>query len=133
MRDPQVKQIRDIKSLVKYFHLCTSVTAKFPDWLIKTSGRYLTLLLDGYDEASVDNNFIINDIIGRKVLTECGLIITSRPAASSHLHNIVDCRAEVLGFTQENRLNFIENALQNDNDKIEKLQEFFQTNPFCNP
>ncbi|XP_065918394.1 NACHT, LRR and PYD domains-containing protein 12-like isoform X2 [Dysidea avara] len=132
MRDPQVKQIRDIPSLVKYFHLGASVTAKFPDWLIKTSGRYLTLLLDGYDEASVDNNFIINDIIGRKVLTECGLIITSRPAASSHLHSIVHCRAEVLGFTQEDRLNFIENALQNDNDKIENLQEFFQTNPFLN-
>ena len=132
MRDPQVKYITDIQSLVKYFCFSDSAISKVVEWFIETSGKYLTILLDGYDEASVGNDFIINDIIGRKILTECGLIITSRPAASSHLHDIVDCRAEVLGFTEEDRLDFIHNALQNDINKIEKLKEFFQSNAFLN-
>ena len=64
MRDPQIKQITDISSLVKCFQLPNSVAAKISDWLIETSGRYLTLLLDGYDEA---NNLIINEIISQRL------------------------------------------------------------------
>ena len=47
------------------------------------------------------NHFIVNGIIGHQILPKCGIIITSHPAASSRLHDIVNCRAEVLGFTEE--------------------------------
>ena len=127
MRDPGVKSIIDIPSLVKYFNLNAEITA----WLNETSGKHLTVLLDGYDEASEDD-FIINRVVGREVLTECGLIITSRPVASSHFHERVNCRVEVLGFTEEDRLNFIQTALQNNTDEVEKLKNFFKTNPFLN-
>ena len=133
MRDPQVKSITSILSLVKYFYENNELSNKITDWLVKTNGNYLTIILDGYDEVSEGNkNLFINDIIKRKKLTKCGVVITSRPAASSHLHSIVDCRAEVLGFTDDDRQNFIQNALQDQNSKIDDLKGFLQSNPFLN-
>ncbi|XP_065918812.1 protein NLRC3-like [Dysidea avara] len=134
MHDPQIKEITNIESLLKYFCLVDTIIGKVTDWLIQTRGRYISILLDGYEGGFVGDNKsnIINDIIGRKVLTECGLIITSRPTASFHLRDIVDCRAKVLGFTEKDRLDFIQSALQNNIVKIERIKEYLQTNPFLN-
>ena len=88
--------------------------------------------IDGYDEASEDNgsHCIHNDIIGRKALVKCALVITSRPAASALLHNRVNCKAEVLGFTEIDRKNYnIKSALKGAVDKIEQLENFLQSNP----
>ena len=103
MRDPRVKLMTDVYSLVKYFCHSDHLTKIITDWLIETSGEHLAIILDGYDEISEDDksHFIHSDITGRKALVKCALVITSRPAASAHLHNRVNCRAEVLGFTEE--------------------------------
>ena len=132
LRDPRVKNITNISSLVNYFYEGNALVSKITDWLVKTDGEYLTIVLDGYDEVSEGCNFFINDIINRKKLTKCGLVITSRPTASSNLHSIVDCRAEVLGFTEEDRQDFIQNALSNQNGLIKDLKSFLQSNPFLN-
>jgi len=122
MRDPQVKSIKCISSLIKYFFEVNELSSKIANWLVKTNGEYLIIVLDGYDEVSKENtNLFINDIIKRKKLTKCGVVITSRPAASSHLHTLVDCRAEVFGFTENHRQDFIQNALQGQSSKIEDL------------
>jgi len=44
----------------------------------------------------------------------------------------VDCRAEVLGFTEEDRKSFIYTALETEPDKIRDLEIFLQSNPFLN-
>ena len=136
MHNPQVmKQITSTWSLVKYFCLDDEVTRKLTDWLIRTNGRYLTILLDGYNECFVTENkdyFIIDSIIGRKVLTECGLVITSRRAALSHLCDIANRRAEVLGFTEEARLNFIQSAVQGNYGKILQLEKYLKCNEILN-
>ena len=133
MRDPQVNLISDVMTLVKYFYQSDTLACKVTDWLVDTDGKYLTIVLDGYDEVSEDNkSHFLKDIISRKWLMKCGLVITSRPSASSNLHNIVDCRAEVLGFTEEDQKNFIKSALQGQTDKIKKLECFLQSNPFIN-
>ena len=51
--------------------------------------------------------------------------------ATLHLHDIegLSCRAEILGFTEEDRLSFIHNSLTGQNDKIKKLTEFLSNNP----
>ena len=76
--------------------------------------------------------FITHGIIRRQKLPKCDIIVTSRPSASSHLHSIVDCRAEVLGFTEENRENFIQEALVGQNNKIKELTHFVISNPSLN-
>ena len=135
MRDPQVKRITNVASLVSYFCDDTALTGKITDWLVETEGKYLTILLDGYDEISEGNrNYFMEDIIYHQKLTKCSLVITSRPMASSHLHNIVDCRAEVLGFTKEDRLAFIQTALDayGQTSKVKDIVDHLQSNPFLN-
>ena len=134
LRDPQIKNITSVKSFVNHFCQSDSLTNKITDWLVETRGEYLTIILDGYDEMCENNKncFIVDGIIGRQKLPKCGIIITSRPAATAHLHDVVNCRAEVLGFTEEDRQNFIHDALAGQTDKIDELGHFLTNNPFLN-
>ena len=134
IHDPQIKNITSVKSFVNHFCQSDSLTNKITDWLIETRGEYLTIILDGYDKMCKNNKncFIVDGIIGRQKLSKCGIIITSRPAATAHLHNIVNCRAEVLGFNEEDRQNFIHDALAGQTDKIDELAHFLTNNPFLN-
>ena len=134
LRNPQLKNITDVHSFVKFFCQSDSLTNKITDWLIDTGGEYLTVVLDGYDEMSEEhkNNFIVDGIIGRQKLPKCGIIITSRPAATAHLHNIVNCRAEVLGFTEADRQTFVQDALVGQNEKIKELTHYLANNPSLN-
>ena len=131
MRDPKIKTITDIQSLVKFFCQGDTLTNKITDWLIETNGEYLAIVLDGYDEISTENksHCIIDSIINRQILPRCTGIITSRPAASLHLHDKVTCRAEILGFRVEDKQDFIQNALKGQN---EGLKGFLQLNPSLN-
>ena len=63
-------------------------------------------------------NSFVADIINRVILPECDLVVTSRPTASVHLRDKADCRVEVLGFTEENRLDYVKHALEGSDDKI---------------
>jgi len=128
MRDPRVQSITSVKSFIKHFNLGKSLNDKVVKWLIETNGKYLTIVFDGFDEVSrpFENYFINDDLIGRKVLPECDLIITSRTATSANLQPIVEYRAEVLGFTESDRKDFIQKALQNQADELEN---FLKSNP----
>ena len=134
MRDPKVKNITDVPSLVKFFCQSDTLTSKITEWLVETNGKYLAVVLDGYDEISTESrsHCIIDRIVNRQILPECAVIITSRPTASLHLHDKVTCRAEILGFSTECRQSFIQNALKGQNDKIKKLIGFLQSNPSLN-
>ena len=131
LRDPMVKKITDVQSLVKCFFHTKTLAAKITDWLIETGGEYFTILLDGYDEMSKENksHCIIDQIINHQILSKCGIIITSRPGFSVHLHDKVCCRAEILGFSRKDQQDFIQNALKGKNDKIKQLNGFLQSNP----
>ena len=133
-RDPSIKQITKIPLLVEYFCHSYVLSNKITDWLIKTDGKYLTIVVDGYDEFSTDgkNHGIVDSIITRQVLTQCSIVITSRPIASSRLHGIVNCRAEVLGFTEKDQKDFIHSALHGQNDKIKELNEYLVANQHLN-
>ena len=91
-------------------------------------------MFDGCDEVSEEDrkNSIIAHIIYRRIFSKCCLVITSRPTASSNLHSIVDCRVEVVGFTEEDRLDYIKTALQGNDDKIKALTLYLQSNPTIN-
>ena len=134
LRDPYVKQIKNIRSFVYYFFQSDALSNKITDWLVKTDGKHFVIIIDGYDEVAMDDDsYFINDsIITRKVLTQCGIVIASRPVASSCLHDVVNCRAEVLGFTEKDRQDFIHTAFQNESDKIEELNEYLLANQQLN-
>ena len=118
MHDPKLKNIVNIESLVKHFYHSEILANKIINVLKATDGRYLTIVIDGYSEDS-KNSFITDCIIGRKILVQCDVVITSCSPASSHLSKIINHRALVLGFTKSNQINFINTALKNSDSNIE--------------
>ena len=113
--------------ILKSSQMATSV-AKYVN---ANNGEDLAMVLDGYDELTEQdrqNSFIV-DIIYRRILPKCLLVITSRPTASLHLHNLIDCRIEIVGFTEENRLGYIRNVLPNSHEEI---IQYLQSNPTIN-
>ena len=128
MHDPKMKNLTNIELLVNHFIKSEILASKITKWLIETNGKYLTIIIDGYSKVC-KNSFITNDIIGRKTLTQCGLVITSRSAASSHLSKIVNHKALVLGFSMGNHITFINTALKDSHSKINHFKDYLHFNP----
>jgi len=81
-------------------------------------------VFDGYDEISDENRkkSFLADVVNRKVLSQCCIVITSHSTASSHLH----------GFTEEDRLDYIKTALPGKDDQVKILQQYLQSNHTIN-
>ena len=137
LRDPYIKQITCLKKLVSYA-ICLSEQNKtvelITEYLENTSGLHATIVFDGYDEISMEirQNSFITKIINKQCLKLCGLVITSRPTASAVLHAICDCRVEILGFTKEDRMEYIKQSLEGNLYEIAQLEAYLEKNPFIN-
>ena len=89
LRDPSLQQIESVDDLLQLFYKrhknTTEITSACSEYLSKNDGKSLTLLLDGYDEypSDLQKHSLIADIIKRQVLPLCGLVVSSRPHASS--------------------------------------------------
>ena len=135
MRQCNFKNMVTVHSFVQYMVKSDEITvACLEKYLLQTEGKDLVIVFDGYDEISTKDrkNSIIVDIIYRRLFAKCCLVITSRPTASADLHSIVDCRVEIVGFTEEDRLDYIQTALQGDKSKVEALTLYLQSNPTIN-
>ena len=134
LRQYNFKTMVSLESFVQYMVKSTQMTASLTKYLLQTEGNNLIIVLDGYDEISDEDRktSIVADIIDRKILAKCCLVITSRPTASSNLRSVVDCRIEIVGFTEKNRLDYIQTALQGNNDKVEALKMYLWSNPTIN-
>ena len=128
MHDPKIGKIVNVELLVKHVFQSEILANKITDWLIETDGKHLIIIIDGYSE-DYGNKFIIDDIIGRKILTRCSIVITSRLAASSHFYEVVNHKALLLGFTKNNQVSFINNALKGSDFKINHLKDYLYSNP----
>ena len=73
----------------------------------------MSLIFDGYDgyPETLQLNGFISDILQRKVLSCCNLVVTSRPHASAYLHTNCDRFTEILGFTEEDQRNYMIRSL----------------------
>ena len=134
LRDPAITNMVMLEHLTQYVLNNSKKGSELSDHLFETKGKDLTIIFDGYDEMSEEDrkNSLVAKIISRKVLPECDLVITSRPTASLHLRDIADCRVEVLGFTEEDRLDYIKYALEGSLEKIEFLQSYLRSNTTIN-
>ena len=137
LRDPAIKDIKSVDSLIRYMYRCTydddetrkisNVCAKH---LMNTGGSNVTVILDGFDELShlENQNYFILDLLYKNVLPLCKIVVSSRPAASKDLDKIADVKVEILGFTEENRQIFIKNELKDDSAKLLRLQSYLKEN-----
>ena len=134
LRDPNLKTMVILENLTQYLCSNNKRGSELSEYLLQTEGKDLTIIFDGYDEMSEEDrsNSLVAKIISRNVLPQCDLVVASRPTASLHLRDTADCRVEVLGFTEEDRLDYIQQALQGSHDKIEVLQSYLQSNSTIN-
>ena len=134
LRQCNFKNMISVENFIQYVIKSSQMSMDLTKYLFQTEGKDLAIVFDGYDEISEEDrkSSIIADIIDRRIFAKCCLVITSRPIASSNLHSIVDCRVEIVGFTEKDRLDYIQTALQGSNDKVEALSLYLQSNPTIN-
>jgi len=92
LREFNVNEILTVEGFVQYAVSSSEITRSLVWYMIETKGRDVAVVLDGYDEISEEGRkkSFISQIVGREVFSQCCLVITSRPTASSHLHDRVD-------------------------------------------
>ena len=129
LRDPTIQKMSSLKELLQYFCCKHSIEGEDAAMCIKhissNQGKFLTLLLDGYDEMPEElrGNSLIADILNRQVLPDCSLIVSSRPHASLLLRKQASLRVDILGFSEEEQKHYIEHSL-NDQSQIKQLNTY---------
>ena len=83
------------------------------------------LTADEYPE-ELQKNSLIADILKRKVLPYCALVVSSRPHATVHLRERATVRVDILGFTEVERNQFIQQALKEQPQSIKELTQYLE-------
>ena len=135
LRDPSLYEIRSINDIINLIYkgdkISPEVVNMCSSYLLKNGGKSIALLMDGYDEYPeyLQKHSLIADIIRRQVLPLCGLVVSSRPYASEHLHKQATIRVDILGITETDREYYIKLALPDQPHKIEELTQYLHQNP----
>ena len=132
LRNPAVQKMSLIDDLLQSFcrrdRRATETAFACSDYLSENNGEDLALLLDGYDEypEGSRNDSLVADILKRKVLPCCGLIVSSRPHASVSLREQATVRVDILGFTETEREHYIKESMKDQPQKIDELTQYLQ-------
>ena len=135
LRDPSVQKAKLIKDLFQLFCYhqdirATEISMACHDFFVQNGGKDIVFLFDGLDECldTLQENGLIADILKRKVLPHCGLVVSSRPHATINLREKATVRVDILGFTEIERNQFIEQALKEEPRKIKELTQYLENN-----
>ena len=130
-RDPKIRKINNFESLIECISY-SKISRSIEQYIGSVSGKGVTLVFDGYDEYPdmLRKDSYLSDVMNRKIfeLQSCNIVITSRPSASGCLHNKVDLRVEILGFTKEHRKSYIVHSLKDNPNAIQDLLEYLESN-----
>ena len=138
LRDPSLKLIKSVDDLLQLFCIgdknATEIVSACSEYLLVSGGKSLTLLLDGYDECPehLRECSLVANILQRRVLPFCGLIVSSRPHASEYLREQATIRVDILGFTETEREHYIKQALPDQPHKIKELTQYLHQQPSVN-
>ena len=121
LRDEKVSSAVGMCDLLSFFHSNEVVCEGVSKQIKEGNGRGLLLIFDGWDEFDRKERSFVLDIIQRKQLHSCSIMITSRTFASGNLLKITNIRhVEVLGFEKKEILSYIRKNLT-DKKKVELL------------
>jgi len=85
--DPAVQQASQIDDLLKLFYHgytgASEIITACSNYLFQSDGKDITFLFDGFDQFpnALQKQSLITDILERKVLPNCGLVVSSRSCA----------------------------------------------------
>ena len=133
LRDPAVQQASSIKDLLQLFckrgdTRAAQISTACSDYLVHNDGKDLVILFDGFDEfpETLQKDSLIADILKRKMLPYCTLVVSSRPHATAHLRERATVRVDILGFTEIKRNQFIQQALKEQPQSIKELTQYLE-------
>ena len=133
LRDPAVQQASLVKDLLQLF--CNrgdtrdaEIATACSEYLVQNGGKDLAVLFDGFDEYPevLQKNSLISDILKRKVLPYCALVVSSRPHVTVHLREQATFTVDVLGLPKLERNRFIQQALKDDPQRLAELTEYLE-------
>ena len=134
LRDPAVQQMSLIDDLLQLFckrnRRSSEIASACSDYLLENNGEDLALLLDGYDEypERLRQDSLIADILKRKQLSYCGLVVSSRSHASAALREQATVRVDILGFTEAERQHYIKESMKDQPaHKTDELTQYLQS------
>ena len=132
LRDPAVQQMFFIDDLFRLFCKrdkdASKVASVCGKYFVNNNGKDLALIFDGYDEypERLRKDSLFFDILERKVLPHCGLIVSSRPHSSVRLQQQATVRVYILGFTEDEREYYIKESMKDQIHKINELTEYLK-------
>ena len=132
LRNPAVQQMSFIDDLLQSFckrdKEATEVASVCRKYFGNNNGKDLALLFDGYDEypERLRKESLIADILKRKELPCCGLIVSSRPHASVSLRKEATVKVDILGFTEAERELYIKESMKGQPQKIDEFTQYLQ-------
>ena len=96
---------------------------------IREDPLYAEYVENNYSDMKLWKVYLQNNPQYKQLLTECSVIVTSRPISSGDLHPVVSSRIEVLGFTPEEQREYFIECFKGDTKALEALLEKIQENP----
>ena len=130
LRNPSIQQVTSVSDLPQLFCMgnrrAVDIAAACHDYLYENGGKNLVFLFDGFDEYPEDlqKNSLIADILRRKVLPHCALVVSSRPHATVHLREQATVIVDILGFSEVERNQFIQQSLKEKPRSIKELNQY---------
>ena len=134
LRDPRVHTIKSVKDLLQLF-TSDELAQDLEKDIEESKGKNIAFVFDGFDEysPSLQKDSLVTDIIKGYKFSKSTVVITSRPTATLFLHDLVDRKIEILGFSTEERDRYITLSLLGAPDnKREKLDKHLQKYPIIN-
>ena len=132
LHGPTFQKAKSIPDLLNYF--CKGdpdvikIVIACSKYIFNNGGKDLVFLFDGLDEFpyQLQTRGLIAKILKCCVLPCCNLVVSSRPHVTEHLHKQATLKVDILGFTEKQRHCRIQQALQGQVRKINKLRQYFK-------
>ena len=132
-----MNKITNFEKLMQDCHENKNAASSCANYFVNSHGKNLMIIFDGYDEMATEDqkkdDTFLTKLLKRESLPECHLVVTSRPYITAHLHHYCNCRVEIMGFTENDRLSYFKENLSNK--KFQMVTKFLQKHPiidsFC--
>ena len=132
LRDQAIQNATTLADVLtaRNFEMSQTVASQIQD----CDGQNILFIFDGWDEfpSHLQKESIVSTVIWQPhklSLHQSTVLITSRPVSSGNLLHIADRRVEILGFTQNQILEYIEKCLGGNSAHIQKLVQHLEEHP----
>ena len=135
LQDSKVRRVKSLPDLLQYFRDKKSWPSRITelnDHITESGGKDVAFLFDAFDKfprKSRGKSFIYK-VIRREVLPNCTLLVSSCPHASVWLRHEATIRVYLLGFSEMEQREFIEQTLK-DRAQSQEIIKYLEHDTMC--